>query len=191
MDEGLAQLRQAESLEPLSLPTRNDFARALYRARRYDDAIQESQRILDLDPSFSNAFATLTYAYEQKHEYAQAVKADLQVLHLAGRSEEDTQALQRTFEASGWQAYWAQELELFQRKSSAPVTSYVLAETCLRMGNREQALHLLEGSFAERGDAPLLIGVEPLFDPLRSDRRFIDLMQRVGLPQGDQNVYHP
>ncbi len=180
-DEGLAQLRQAESLDPLSMPIKNDLARALYRTRHYDEAIAEAQHVLDLDPNFSNAYATLTYAYEQKHDYPRAVDADLQVLRLANGSEEEIAALRKRFTTSGWQAYWSGKLELLQRAPTDSVPAYVFAETYLRLGNREEALHYLEKSFEDRGDAPLLVGVEPLLDPLRSENRFIYLLRRAGL----------
>jgi tetratricopeptide (TPR) repeat protein len=180
-DEGLAELRRAESLDPLSLPIKNDLARALYRARRYDEAIAGAQHVLELDPTFSNAYATLVYANEQKHDYPRAVEADLQVLRLSKKSPEQIEALRNKFSHSGWQAYWAGELDLLQKEPAGSVSDYVFAEVYLRLGNREQALHFLENSFADRGDAPLLVGVEPLWDPLRSESRFIYLLRRTGL----------
>ncbi len=180
-DEGLAELRQAESLDPLSLPIENDLARALYRTRHYDEAIVKAQRVLDLDPNFSNAYATLTYAYEQKRDYPRAVEADLQVLRLSGEPEREIAALRNRFTKSGWQAYWSGKLGLLQKDPTGSVPAYVFAETYLRMGNREEALNFLEKSFENRGDAPLLVGVEPLLDPLRSESRFIYLLRRVGL----------
>jgi tetratricopeptide (TPR) repeat protein len=180
-DEGLTELKQAESLEPLSLPIKNDLARGLYRTRHYDEAIAKAQEVLDLDPNFSNAYATLAYAYEQKRDYPRAVKADLQVLRLAHRSEPEIAALQKTFSSSGWRAYWAEELKLFQRSPPDSVPTYVFVEIYLRLGDHQKALQLLEKSFEERSDAPLLIGVEPILDPLRSEDRFIYLLRRAGL----------
>ena len=180
-DEGLAQLTQAESLEPLSLPIKNDLARGLYRTRHYDQAIAKAQQVLELDPNFSNAYATLAYAYEEKRDYPRAVEADLKVLRLANRSEQEIAALRKTFANLGWRAYWAAELKLLQKAPPGSIPSYVFAEIYLRLENREAALHFLEKSFEERSDAPLLIGVEPLLDPLRSDDRFIYLLRRAGL----------
>ena len=180
-DEGLAELRKAKSLDPLSLPIENDLARALYRTRHYDQAIAEAQHVLELDPNFSNAYATLTYAYEQKHDYPRAVEADLQVLRLSKTPEVEIAALRKRFINLGWQAYWSGELELLQKAPAGSIPDYVFAETYLRLGNREAALHFLEKSFADRGDAPLLVGVEPLLDPLRSENRFIYLLRRAGL----------
>jgi Tfp pilus assembly protein PilF len=180
-DEGLAQLTQAESLEPLSLPIKNDLARGLYRTRHYDRAIVKAQQVLDLDPNFSNAYATLAYAYEQKHDYRKAVEADLQVLRIANRSEQEIAALRKTFVNSGWHAYWAAELRLLQKAPPGSVPPYAFAEIYLRLGDREAALRFLEKSFEERSDAPLLIGAEPLMDPLRADQRFVYLLRRAGL----------
>lgn len=180
-DEGLAELRQAESLDPLSLPIKNDLGRALYRTRHYDEAIAEAQHVLELDPNFSNANATLEYAYEQKHDYPRAVNADLEVLRLSKGSEAEIAALRKKFTISGWQAYWSGKLELLQKAPTGSIPAYVFAETYLRLGNREEALHSLEKSFDDRGDAPLLVGVEPLLDPLRSDNRFIYLLRRAGM----------
>jgi tetratricopeptide (TPR) repeat protein len=180
-DQGLSELRRAESLAPLSLPIKNDLARGLYRTRHYDEAITEAKHVLDLDPNFSNAYATLTYAYEQKHDYPRAVEADLQVLRLAKRSERNIMELRNIFRTSGWRAYWSAELKLLQKAPPGSVPTYALSEIHLRIGDREAALHLLERSYEERSDAPLLVGVEPLLDPLRSDERFVYLLRRTGL----------
>jgi Tfp pilus assembly protein PilF len=180
-DEGLAQLTQAESLEPISLPIKNDLALGLYRTRHYDQAIAKAGQVLELDPNFSNAYATLVYAYEQKRDYPRAAEADLQVLRLANRPEQEIVALRKTFANSGWRAYWTAELKLLQKAPPGSVPPYVFAEIYLRLGDQETALHFLEKSFEERSDAPLLIGVEPILDPLRSDARFIYLLRRAGL----------
>jgi tetratricopeptide (TPR) repeat protein len=179
-DEGLVHLHQALTLEPLSLSTRNDLARALYCTRRYDEAIREAQHVLNLDPTFSNSYETLTYAYEQKHDYAQAVNVSLQFARISGVPETQLAALRTAFAKSGWQAYWAARVDLLKKAPPGSVPAYVFAEDYLRAGNRGEALHYLEESFDDRGDAPLLIGTEPLLDPLRTDPRFAYLLRRAG-----------
>jgi Tfp pilus assembly protein PilF len=181
-EEGLAELRRAEAIEPLSLPIKNELARGLYRSRQYDQAIVQAKHVIDLDPNFSNAYATLTYAFEQKHDYRQAVEADLQVMRIAKRPEAKLRRLQKVFERYGWRAYWHDELAMLEEESpEKSVSNYVIAELCVRSGDYERALKLLEKSFDERNDAPLVIGIEPLMDPLRSDVRFKYLLRRSGL----------
>lgn len=180
-DEGMAELKEAERLDPLSLSIEADFARGLYRARRYDESITQAQRTLDLDPNFSNAYATLTYAYEQKRMYPEAIRADLQVLRLKDFTPVQLDELRDVFAKSGWQAYWRKQLSMMQdRARTEYVPPYVLAEFYMRLGDTESAFRAIEKSYQEHGDAPLQVRVEPLLDPVRADPRFQQFLRRSG-----------
>jgi DNA-binding winged helix-turn-helix (wHTH) protein/TolB-like protein/tetratricopeptide (TPR) repeat protein len=180
-DEGMAELKEAERLDPLSLSIEADFARGLYRARRYDEAIAQAQRTLELDPNFSNAYATLTYAYEQKKMYPEAMRADLQVLRLKNFTPGQMDELRDAFAKSGWQAYWRKQLGMMRdRARTEYVPPYVLAEFYIRLGEMESAFQAIEKSYEEHGDAPLELRVEPLLDPARSDPRFQQFLLRSG-----------
>ena len=63
----------------------------------------------------------------------------------------------------------------------AYVTSYGLAVLYSRLGERGKALDCLERAYTERQLAMTEMGVEPAFDPLRSEPRFVELLHRVGL----------
>jgi len=67
--EGIAQLRTAESLDPLSLIISADLADALCIAHLYDESVQQSRRTLEMDPNFAIARYELGQAYQQKHMY--------------------------------------------------------------------------------------------------------------------------
>jgi hypothetical protein len=58
-----------------------------------------------------------------------------------------------------------------------------VAEVCVRVGDKECAIEWLERGFEERDDLMTDLKVEPVFDALRSDRRFQDLIRRVGISQ--------
>lgn len=122
----------------------------------------------------------LTYAYEQKHEYAQAVSADLQFARISGMPAFKLNLLRNTFDRAGWQPYWSLRLKLLQQEPRGSVSAYVFAEDSLRSGDKEAALRYLYQSFEDRDNAPLLIASEPLLDPLRSDPRFQYLLRRAG-----------
>src|SRR5260370_12773718 len=87
-DEGLAELKKAQELDPLSLVISTNLGRVLYFAHRYDEAIQQHRRTLDMDPNFSKAHADLGWAYEQKGMHAEAVAGWLKARTLSGESEE-------------------------------------------------------------------------------------------------------
>ena len=56
---------------------------------------------------------------------------------------------------------------------------------CVRIGDKQSALEWLEKGFQERDDQMINLKVEPVFDPLRTDPRFQDLVRRVGIPEGN------
>jgi hypothetical protein len=73
-------------------------------------------------------------------------------------------------------------IELNKRSAGPqPVDAYDIAIDCAAVGDREQALRWLEKAIDARDHKSTLIGVEPIFDGLRSDPRFTVLLNRVGL----------
>jgi len=181
-DEGLAELKEAERLDPLSLAIKNDIGMLLYRARRYDEAIEQARKTLELEPNFRNAYDTIMRCYQQKGMYGEAVEADLKSLSLSNYPAEKVEELKNIFAASGWPAYWRKQLETQKRQNEIEyVPSYQAIEIYLRLGEKETALRLLEKSYDERCAAPLYVGAEPPLDALRNDSRFQYLLRRSGL----------
>ena len=86
MDEGVAEIRKAQELDPLSLVIHADVALLLYYARRYDEAIEQSAKTLELEPNFALAHYYQGFAYERKAMYADALRAYRP--HGAGRAAE-------------------------------------------------------------------------------------------------------
>ncbi len=76
-DEAIAEMRKAESLDPLSLIISADMADVLFAARRYDESIQQSRKAIDMDPNFAIAHFELGQALAQKKVYNTAI-AELQ-----------------------------------------------------------------------------------------------------------------
>ena len=66
LDEGVAAIRKAQELDPLSLVINADVALLLFFARRYDEAIEQSARTLELDPHFDLAHYYQGYAYNAR-----------------------------------------------------------------------------------------------------------------------------
>ncbi len=75
-------------------------------------------------------------------------------------------------------------LELLGSMEQAGISSREIAEMTLALGDTASAMQRLERA-AEAGDASIfVIGVDPVYDPLREDPRMIRLTQQLGLPNG-------
>ncbi len=62
------------------------------------------------------------------------------------------------------------------------VSSYSIAEGYMRMGEKDKAFDWLERAYEEHDSGLVSIGVEPMFDPVRRDPRFRDILRRMKLP---------
>jgi TolB-like protein/DNA-binding winged helix-turn-helix (wHTH) protein/Tfp pilus assembly protein PilF len=180
-DEAIAEMRNAQSLDPLSLIINADLAELLLLAHSYDESIQQSRTTIEMDPNFAMAHNQLAQAYLQKHMTHEAV-AELQT---AVRLSPDSPALManlaRAYIASGKRSE-ARKLLTELKKRSTPGYSNAaeIAVIYAALGDADQAMNWLEKGYEERFNPGVLL--RPGFDPLRSDKRFQDLMRRLHLP---------
>jgi TolB-like protein/DNA-binding winged helix-turn-helix (wHTH) protein/Tfp pilus assembly protein PilF len=179
--EAIAEMRRAESLDPLSLIISADMADLLFVARLYDESIQQSRNTLQMDPNFAVARFELGQAYLEKHMYDQAVAELQEAIQLSGGSPTFIANLARAYVASGKRTEAAKLLDdLKKRSSSGYSNASEIAMIYASLGDRDQAMNWLEKSYAERFNPSVLL--RPGFDPLRSDPRFQSLLRRIGLP---------
>ena len=179
-EEAFRESERARQLDPLSLIIAADHAALLYYSRQYDRAIEQFRAVLELDPSFPRAHMIIS-AYLEKGMFAEALE-DLEarrriggespyywgtlayVSGRAGQSERSRQALKK--------------LEAAARRERVPPS--ILAFAYLGSGDRERALTYLETAYAEHWNGLTGIGVEAMYDPLRDEPRFQEILQRIG-----------
>jgi TolB-like protein/Tfp pilus assembly protein PilF/DNA-binding winged helix-turn-helix (wHTH) protein len=180
-DEALAEMRKAQSLDPLSLVINADLAELLAIAHSYDESIQQSKRTIELDPNFGLAHNHLGQAYLQKHQYGEAIAELETAVRLSGGSPTCIANLARAFAANGQKAKAMDLLRELQTKSNSMYShGSEMATIYASLGDRDQAMLWLQKSYDERFNPGVLL--RPGLDPLRSDSRFVSLVQRVGLP---------
>jgi tetratricopeptide (TPR) repeat protein len=73
VDDALAEIRKAQTLDPLSAVITADLGKDLYLARRYDEAIVELRRALELDSNFIAAHNWISDTYLEKGMYPEAI----------------------------------------------------------------------------------------------------------------------
>ena len=180
-DEAIAEMRKAESLDPLSLIINADLAELLVIAHSYDEAMRQSRKTIEMDPNFAMAHNQLGQAYLQQHMYQQAVVELQRAVQLSAGSPTCIANLARAYALSG-QRSAAVKLLSDLKASSTPGYSHAseIAAIYVSLGDTNEAMNWLQKGYAERFNPGVLI--RPGFDPLRSDQRFQNLVHRVGLP---------
>jgi tetratricopeptide (TPR) repeat protein len=182
MNEAFDEIKRAQQIDPLSLIINTDVGEVLFYARRYPEAIAQYKEVLQMDAEFSSAHRRLWKVYEQTGEFDEAFRMFIKNRTSWGNRPEELRALTRAYDTAGWKGVQQRWLE--QRLKEAE-TSYVppfsLANIYARLGKSDEAFEMLEKAYAEHSSGIVYLKVEPVFDGLRSDRRYIDLMQRVGL----------
>jgi tetratricopeptide (TPR) repeat protein len=181
-EEAIAEIRRAQALDPLSAIIGMDLARTLYFARRYDQAIEQYHKAVELDPELNALNTWLRLSYEQQGRYDRAIEESFKALARRGASPEVVAAAKKAYAAEGWQGYWRKQLEVSTEElRRRPVPPYFMAELHARLGEKEKALEWLEKALERHSDYLVRLKVDPLFDGLRSEPRFIALLRRIGL----------
>jgi len=180
-DDSLTQVRKALELDPLSMIILTDAARNLYLARRYDEAIDQYQKSLEVDPNFSIAHKGLAEVYAQTGKYDEAVSEIERAIALSGRSIFILDDLGYIYARAGKRDDARKVLEDLDRLANDEyVPSYGRAVICAALGNKESAMNWLEKAYEERNFL-VYLKVDPAFDTLRKEEKFLSLLDKMGL----------
>jgi len=180
-DEAIAEMKKAESLDPLSLIINSDLAELLVLAHSDNESIQQSRKTIEMDPNFALAHNQLAQAYLQEHKYDPAIAELQKAVQLSGGSPTCIANLARAYALSGKKSDSEKLLsDLRNRSNPAHPNSAEIAMIYASLGDKDQAMNWLEKGYKERFNPGVLL--RPGFDSLRSDLRFQNLVHRVGLP---------
>lgn len=180
--EAFAESELARQLDPLSLIIASDHAWILYRSRQYERAMKQNLSVLELDPNYEHARGALIPIYLQMGRYDEATD----VVNRWAAGQEDGPWL------------WAWQVAVYSRSGHAEDAFRALAKleqvagsrpdrtpslllAYSRTGQKEKAIELLQKAYSEHSNAVLQIKVDAMYDPLRGDPRFQELLRRVGL----------
>ena len=182
-DEALAELKRAHELDPLSLVINCILGSTLAVAGRDDEAIEQLRKTIEMDPTFDLTRWFLGQVYEDKGQLAEAIAEYENATQL--NPEPAVQAsLARAYALAGRKEEARKILDNLTTESRQRyIPAYSLAVIHLSLGDKEEALRLLEKSYEDR--APFDTGVfasikiDRRLDPLRGDPRFQTLVRKV------------
>ena len=188
-DESISERTIAQELDPLSLSIATGLARAMYWARRYDEAIQNLQAALAKDQTYADTQWSLGLAYEQKKMYPEAITAFQKAVELsktAGSSEgkpEMLGALGHAYALAGQKNEAARILDQLNRISISQRygSPYSVALIYVALDEKDEAFAWLGKAYNERDENFIHLKVDPRLDSIRSDSRFQDWLQRIRL----------
>jgi len=183
IDEALREIRQAQELDPLSQIAKANVGVIYYFARQYDSAMKPLNDVLKEDPKFDTGYWGLGLVYEQKGMPAEAVAQ----MEKAGALSPDPNTMASLAHAYAISSQKEKALKILSQLETQAkkesISSYHFALIYVGLGDREKALAALEKAFRERSTLLPYSKMDPRFDPIRSDARFIDIQRRIGMPQ--------
>lgn len=183
-DEGLAEIHKAAQLDPLSGEFAFEEPWFLFESRRYQDALAGISRALELDPNQWMTYFVQGQAYEQLGRYAEAAAALKKSEEILGDNPSPPLAEEaRVYALAGRRADALRILDrLLALSKRTQVSKYVLATVYTALGDKDQAFTRLNQAFDEHSFMLGFLKVEPALDPLRSDPRFQQLVQKMKFP---------
>jgi serine/threonine-protein kinase len=181
-EEALRELKRARELDPLSLITNTLQGQFLHFAGRDDEALRSFEKTFELNPNFWVAHTQLASVLIHKKMYGQAL-TELEKAREQSGGNTTTIALTGYVMALSGERGRAggvlEELRNLSRERYVPPSNMAMVHHGL--GEREEALAWLEKAFEERDVLLTFVAVDPKWDALRSDQRFVSLLERMNL----------
>jgi eukaryotic-like serine/threonine-protein kinase len=182
-DDGVNEGRRAEALDPLALDIALVLGFDLYYAHRYDEAVTQLRKCLDLEPNFWPAHYWLAQVYEQQGKFADAIAEAEKSREIEHHIAAPLAELAHAYAASGRTTEARQSLaELLERSRTGHVSKYLIAAVYAALGDKNEALTRLEQAYSERSWYLGFLKSDPELDSLRSEPRFKDLVRHMNFP---------
>ncbi len=177
--------RRAQELDPLSLYARAAVGYHLYLARRYNEALAQLETTRALDSTFGLTLVNLALVHLQAGRHGQALEALRTLQSQWGDNPTVLGLLGYAYAVSGREAEARTVLRRMEtRAEQQPGTAFHRAVIQLGLGQQTRAIESLEKAVEERSSGLVVyLGVDPLFDPLRSQPRFRALLRKASLAE--------
>jgi TolB-like protein/DNA-binding winged helix-turn-helix (wHTH) protein len=182
-NEAIRIARRAVDLDPASSNSSHILSVQYYLARQFDSAIAECRRTIELDPTFGVAYEVLGGSFAARGQYDQALPYVQKASALNPMN-----AISRTYLAYVQASMGARsealgaidEMNAASKQRYVPALAFAIVYAGL--GDKDHAFEWLDKAYQERFNRLAYLRTEPIWDRLRGDPRFDELLRRIGLP---------
>ena len=182
LDEALEELELAHALDPISPIIARDLAVIHYYRRNYETALEQCDATIELNPHFPPAYLTLGLIQEQMEDFDESAAAFQRAMQLSPQSPRTHAALARTLARQGRRKEAKAMLEeLCNMAERRYVSPFEIASTHFALGLTDKGFEWLKRAFQDRCFELVSLKVDPRFDSIKADPRFITLATQLGL----------
>lgn len=180
----MAEIKQAQQLDPFSLIINEVDADALRTAGQDDLAVEQLRKTLEIDPNFARAHFHLGLTQLRTGAFSDAITEFQKAVTLSPNVTDYKGGLGYAYGRAGKRTEARKLLdELKDRSKQTYVPWFYVAAVYAGLDDKDQAFACLEKAYKQHEQGFVVIKREPMFDPRRADPRYQDLLRRLGLPQ--------
>lgn len=179
-DESIEHVELAHELDPLASIIRTVKAWVYYFAREFEAAIEESHRVLDADSSFASAYLVIGDAARYSGRHDQAAEAYARYYETVHPGADES--IRNAYATGGIEAVVRVVINGLRQASRVQYVSPAnIGFHFASIGEADSAMVWIEKAFAERSYPMEFVAVSFKCAPLRNDRRFLDVLERMKL----------
>ena len=180
-NEGIAESKLGQELDPLSLDTNVYLGINFYYTRHYDAAVEQLKKTLDNSPDFWFAHAYLGRAYGKLGRMPEAIAELQKAEQLSGGLADTWSGLGIAYAAQGEKTKAREILERLKAQTDPYVPPYSVAALYANLGENDHAFEYLQKAYEQGSFYMSVLKIDPELDPLRSDPRLTELLRKMGL----------
>ncbi len=179
LPEAIAEGQRAVERDPLSVSANLALGSIYSVARQDEKAIAQLQRTTTIEPNDSRTYEFLCGVYEQKGMFEDAIREYGKAMKLWGAGPDELAELERAYRQSGASGYWKWKLAEAKRRQ----VPYEIAAVYAQLGDAHRATAWLVKAYEGHAWQMVQLKTFPVWDPVRSDRRFQELLRRMNFQE--------
>jgi tetratricopeptide (TPR) repeat protein len=183
VNEAIAESKLTLEHDPLSLDNNVTLGLEFFLAQQYDQAIEQQGKVLELDPNFIDTYYFRGVSYLKKSMYKEGMGEFEKGVTISPVDTVALTGLGYGYAVTGKRAEAQKVLDKLNELSKQKYVSAVfMAKIYSGLRDKDRAFQWLEKAYEDRSIVSVgFIKTNPMFDPLRSDPRYADLLRRTNL----------